>query len=87
MGVQQIGSANRQYHNTDTPRTSAASFVKTIVPSFKPFVPLLIAVVLGTAMTVGAIIAFKQTRSTAYGFQAPTHLEYLGAPSLREVLW
>ena len=79
-------TAKREYGSAKAPPISAALW-KPLLASFGPFVPLLVAVVLGIATTAGAITAFTQTRSTAYGFQAPGQMEHLGAPSLREVLW
>jgi hypothetical protein len=82
----QNSTVKHEYRSTKTPRASAAWW-RQLLASFRPFVPLLIAVVLGIATTAGAITASKNVRATAYGFQAAGHMEYLGAPSLREVLW
>jgi hypothetical protein len=78
-------TAKREHRSAKT--LSSAACWKQLLTSFGPFVPLLIAVVLGIVTTAGAITAAKNVRATAYGFQAGGHIEYLGAPSLREVLW
>jgi len=82
----QNSAAPRENCSAQTRRASATLWRQFVV-SFGPFVPLLIAVVLGMATTAGAITASKNVRATAYGFKVPSHMEYLGAPSLREVLW
>jgi hypothetical protein len=79
-------TVKREYRSAKPPPNSMALW-KQRLATFGPFVPLLIAVVLGIATTAGAITASKQIRATAYGFQAPGQMEHLGAPSLREVLW
>ena len=65
----------------------SARLWKQNIAALKPFMPIVIALLLGIATTAGAITAVKRIRSADYGFQPPRQMEHLGGAALREVLW
>src|SRR6478672_28743 len=52
-----------------------------------PLTAVLVALVIGTATTSGAIAAIKRVQTTGYGFQAAGYFAITGMPALRELVW
>ena len=55
--------------------------------SIGPLAAVLVALVIGTATTSGAIAAIKRVQTTGYGFQAAGYFAVTGMPALRELVW
>jgi hypothetical protein len=55
--------------------------------SVGPLAAVLVALVIGTATTSGAIAAIKRIQTTGYGFQTAGYFAVNGMPALREVVW
>src|SRR3954447_14706092 len=54
--------------------------------SVGPLAAVLVALVIGTATTSGAIAAIKRVQTTGYGFQAAGYFAVTGMPALRELV-
>ena len=52
-----------------------------------PLAAVLVALVIGTATTSGAIAAIKRVQTTGYGFQTAGYFAVSGMPALRELVW
>jgi len=48
---------------------------------------VLVALVIGTATTSGAIAAIKRVQTTGYEFQTAGYFAVTGMPALRELVW
>src|SRR5689334_15768515 len=55
--------------------------------SLGPLAAVLVALVIGTATTSGAIAAIKRVQTTGYGFQTAGYFAVTGMPALRELVW
>ena len=55
--------------------------------SVGPLAAVLVALVIGTATTSGAIAAIKRIQATGYGFQTAGYFAVNGMPALRELVW
>ena len=60
---------------------------QTTSASVGPLAAVLVALIIGTVTTSGAIAAIKRVQATGYGFQTAGYFAVNGTPALRELVW